>query len=72
MRMIVESVDGPSPFTTDPRRHRILENSLRLPQGLRYSHLLPDRKTANVLVTSYLINVSQTPKAVLRSGGEPH
>ncbi|KAI9794548.1 MAG: hypothetical protein M1816_004435 [Peltula sp. TS41687] len=56
MRMIVESVDGPSPFTTDPRRHRILENSLRLPQGLRYSHLLPDRKTANILVTSYLIN----------------
>lgn len=58
MRMIVESVAGPSPFTTDPRRHRIVENSLSLPQGVRYTHVLPDRKTADVLVASFLMNVS--------------
>ncbi|KAI9883148.1 MAG: hypothetical protein M1823_005079, partial [Watsoniomyces obsoletus] len=56
MRMIVESVSGPSRFTLDPRRHRILENTLRLPQGFRHTHLLPDRTTADVLVSSFFTN----------------
>ena len=60
MRMLVEHVSGPSAFTVDPRRHRILENSLQLPPGIRYTHLLPDRQVADVLVASYFTNVSPT------------
>ena len=56
IRMIVENVSGPSPFTTDPRRHRIMEPSLKLPPGLRQTHLLPDKQTADLLVTSFFTN----------------
>lgn len=49
---------GPSPFTTDPRRHGIVENSITLPESIRRTHLLPDKATANVLVDSYFTNVS--------------
>ena len=60
IRMIVENVTGPSPFTTDPRRHRIMENSFTLPPGLRYTHVLPDRITADVLLDSFFANVSKS------------
>jgi hypothetical protein len=58
IRMIVDNVAGPSPFTLDPRRHRIVENTISLPQNIRHTHLLPDRQTANVLVDAYFTNVS--------------
>jgi hypothetical protein len=57
--MIVDNVAGPSPFTNDPRRHRIVENCLSLPPDFRRTHLLPDKQTANVLVNSYFTNVSE-------------
>lgn len=58
IRMIVDNVAGPSPFTLDPRRHRIVENIITLPENIRHTHLLPDRQTANILVESYFTNVS--------------
>lgn len=58
IRMIVENVSGQSPFTQDPMRHRIVENTISLPPNVRHTHLLPDRQTANVLVDSYFTNVS--------------
>lgn len=60
IRMIVESVDGPSQFTMDPSRHRLMELTTSLPPDYRTSLLLPDRRTADVLIRSYLTNVSLT------------
>ncbi|KAI7782959.1 fungal specific transcription factor [Diaporthe eres] len=56
IRMIVESVDGPSQFTMDPSRHRLMELTTSLPPDYRTSLLLPDRRTADVLIRSYLTN----------------
>jgi hypothetical protein len=56
--MIVDNVSGPSSFTMDPRRHRIVENTISLPPNIRRTHLLPDRQTANVLVEAFFMNVS--------------
>lgn len=56
LRMMVETVSGPSPFTNDPRRHKIVEGQYSLPPGYRHSHLLPDIQTATVLVEAFFIN----------------
>lgn len=61
IRMIVDNVAGPSPFTLDPNRHRIVEHTISLPPNIRHTHLLPDRQTANVLVDAYFTNVSMSP-----------
>lgn len=53
---MVESAAGPSPFTNDPRRHKIVEGQFSLPFGSRYTHLLPDQKTARVLVNAFFIH----------------
>ncbi|KAJ0108603.1 hypothetical protein J7T55_015037 [Diaporthe amygdali] len=58
IRMIVESVDGPSQFTMDPSRHRLMELTTSLPPDYRTSLLLPDRRTADVLIRSYLTNTN--------------
>lgn len=58
IRMIVESVDGPSQFTMDPSRHRLMELTTSLPPDTRTSLLLPDRRTADVLIRSYLTNTN--------------
>ncbi|RFU31785.1 hypothetical protein B7463_g4540, partial [Scytalidium lignicola] len=58
IRMIIENVAGPSPFTSDPKRHRIVEPIITLPPNLCHTHLLPDKQTANVLVQSYFINTN--------------
>lgn len=55
--MIVESISGPSQFTMDPSRHKLLENIVTLPPNIRTPHILPDRETADILVTSYFTNV---------------
>jgi hypothetical protein len=60
IRMIVDNVVGPTPFTMDPKRHRIVESSSSLPPNIRRTHLLPDRQTANVLVEAYFTNVSSS------------
>ncbi|KAF1843000.1 uncharacterized protein K460DRAFT_367924 [Cucurbitaria berberidis CBS 394.84] len=56
LRMMVETVAGSSPFTTDPRRHKIVEGQYSLPSGYRHTHLLPDVQTARVLVEAFFIN----------------
>jgi hypothetical protein len=55
--MIVESISGPSQFTMDPSRHKLMENIVTLPTNVRTPHILPDRETANILVESYFTNV---------------
>lgn len=56
LRMMVENAAGSSPFTNDPRRHKIVEGQLSLPAGARHTHLLPDQTTARVLVEAFFIN----------------
>ncbi|KAI8936720.1 hypothetical protein NX059_007108 [Plenodomus lindquistii] len=56
LRMMVETVAGPSPFTNDPRRHKIVEGQFSLPSGYRHTHLLPDLQTATVLADAFFIN----------------
>jgi hypothetical protein len=56
LRMMVETVAGPSPFTNDPRRHKIVEGQYSLPAGYRPTLLLPDLQTALVLVEAFFIN----------------
>ncbi|OMP87014.1 putative transcriptional regulatory protein C3C7.04, partial [Diplodia seriata] len=56
LRMMVENVAGPSAFTTDPRRHKITEIPFSLPATMRHTHLLPDKRTAYILVESFFIN----------------
>ncbi|KAI0202742.1 fungal-specific transcription factor domain-containing protein [Astrocystis sublimbata] len=58
IRMIVENVSGPSEFTIDPRRHMIMENTISLPHELRPTGILPDQRTANILITSFFTNTS--------------
>ena len=56
LRMMVETVAGPSPFTTDPRRHKIVEGQYSLPLGYRHTSLLPDEQTARLLVDAFFVN----------------
>ncbi|KAF2125811.1 hypothetical protein P153DRAFT_369810 [Dothidotthia symphoricarpi CBS 119687] len=56
LRMMVETVVGPSPFTNDPRRHKIVEGQFSLPPGFQHTNLLPDLQTAHVLVDAFFIN----------------
>jgi hypothetical protein len=58
VRMMVESVAGQSPFTTDPRRHKIMESQFSLPSNTRITQLLPDQRTAMILIESFFIGVS--------------
>ncbi|KAI3336882.1 hypothetical protein HD806DRAFT_21519 [Xylariaceae sp. AK1471] len=58
IRMIVESISGPSDFTMDPRRHMIMENTISLPQDLRPTGVLPDQRTANILISSFFTNTA--------------
>lgn len=53
---MVENVTGPTPFTNDPRRHKIVEGQFSLPLGARHTHLLPDQRTARVLVDAFFVN----------------
>ncbi|KAH5557364.1 hypothetical protein HBI25_134350 [Parastagonospora nodorum] len=56
LRMMVETVAGSSPFTNDPRRHKIVEGQYSLPPGYRHTQVLPDLQTAHVLVEAFFIN----------------
>ncbi|KAJ9637218.1 hypothetical protein H2199_007504 [Coniosporium tulheliwenetii] len=56
LRMMVESVSGPSNFTNDPMRHKIAESQLSVPHDARRTHLLPDKATAYVLADAFFIN----------------
>ncbi|KAI2469250.1 fungal-specific transcription factor domain-containing protein [Annulohypoxylon bovei var. microspora] len=56
--MIVESVSGQSNFTLDPQRHHILENNIPLPHDIKPTGVLPNKKTADILVDSFFTNTS--------------
>ncbi|WQF75939.1 hypothetical protein CDEST_00953 [Colletotrichum destructivum] len=56
IRMIVEASVGPSDFTMDPSRHKIMEATIVMPANVRPPHILPDRDTANALVESFFTN----------------
>jgi hypothetical protein len=56
LRMMVETVAGPSLFTNDPQRHKIVEGQYSLPSGYRPTQLLPDIQTAQALVEAFFIN----------------
>lgn len=56
IRMMVESVAGPSPFTTDPHRHKLVESQFSLAPDTRLTHLLPDKDTAKTLVDAFFVN----------------
>ena len=58
VRTMVESTIGPSIFTTDPRRHRLTENSIAAPQKSLMTHLLPDKQTTYVLVNAFFVNAN--------------
>lgn len=61
LRMIVETTEGPSPFTMDPDRHKIMETPFSLPPDTELTHLLPEKQTALILVDSFFVNVSIEP-----------
>lgn len=65
--MIVESTGGVSPFTLDPRRHKIVENTLSLPKNARTTQLLPPRETALVLLNSFFDHTCGLLEVVNRS-----
>ncbi|TEA21141.1 putative transcriptional regulatory protein [Colletotrichum sidae] len=56
IRMIVEASTGPSDFTLDPSRHKIMEATTAVPADIRPPNILPDRETANALVESFFTN----------------
>ena len=64
LRMIVETVAGPSAFSLDPGRHRMVENSLNTSLENQLIYQLPDKETALVLVESFFVNVSPIPPAL--------
>ncbi|KAI1134164.1 hypothetical protein F5Y05DRAFT_241894 [Hypoxylon sp. FL0543] len=53
----LQSVSGTSDFTLDPQRHNILENVIQLPQEIQPTGVLPDRKTAGILIDSFFTHV---------------
>ncbi|TLD36989.1 fungal-specific transcription factor domain-containing protein [Venturia nashicola] len=56
IRMMVESVAGPSRFTIDPRRHKIMESQFSLESTARRSLLIPHKTTAQILADSFFTN----------------
>lgn len=65
LRMIVETVAGPTPFSLDPGRHSITEAKLSLSPNTHMTHLLPKKQTALILVDSFFTNVSQLKRVPL-------
>jgi hypothetical protein len=59
-RTLLEPLCGRCAFIDDPRRHRITEPQFNLTSSSRLSQLLPDHRTAVVLVDAFFINVSST------------
>ncbi|KAK4238151.1 fungal-specific transcription factor domain-containing protein [Achaetomium macrosporum] len=59
IRIIVENTAGSdmgSPFIDDPKRHRILESVIDIPANVHIPSPLPDKETADVLITSFFTN----------------
>ncbi|KAK2004839.1 fungal-specific transcription factor domain-containing protein [Colletotrichum falcatum] len=64
IRMIVEASVGPSDFTLDPSRHKIMEATIAMPANIRPPHILPDRDTANAMIDSFFTNAALSLMAV--------
>lgn len=58
IRMIVGGIAGDTEFTEDSQRHNIVENTVQLPPGIKPTGVLPNRKTADILVDSFFVNTS--------------
>ncbi|KAH6653841.1 fungal-specific transcription factor domain-containing protein [Truncatella angustata] len=58
IRIIVDGIAGESRFTKDPKRHMIMEARIDPPPCNTPPGVLPDRRTADVLVESYFVNTS--------------
>ena len=56
LRMVVETISGPSAFTLDPDRHRTLETRSLPPTDGNVFHLLPTREVADMLVNAFFTN----------------
>lgn len=67
IRMMVEFVAGQSRFTTDPRRHKIMESQFSLESTTRRSLLIPHKTTAIILAESFFTNVGTTSKCTCAS-----
>jgi len=68
IRIIVENTAGTdmgSPFINDPKRHRIMENIIDFPEGMKVPSFLPDRVTADVLIESFFVNVRVRKSRIL-------
>jgi hypothetical protein len=66
IRKDVESIAGPSPFTSDPQQHQIVENINSLPQNVRNTHLLPEKSTTDILVDAFFSNVGKLNTSCFR------
>ena len=53
LRMIVETISGPSSFSLDIVRHRITEREFETPPDVDLRGLLPDKETALVLTEAF-------------------
>lgn len=58
VRRLVENTLGPSDFTKDPRRHKLVEGSISVRR--KPTPVLPDREAAEFLIDSFFSNVSPT------------
>jgi hypothetical protein len=59
--MIVDNSSGPSSFTMDPSRFKIMEAAISLPNETPIPHIIPDRETASILIEAYFTNVRMIP-----------
>ncbi|KAB5576486.1 putative fungal-specific transcription factor [Coniochaeta sp. 2T2.1] len=54
IRRLVENTLGPSDFTKDPHRHKLVEGSITVVK--KPTHVLPDREAAEFLIDSFFSN----------------
>ena len=58
LRAIVESAFGQCDFTTDPSRHKIMENIVELSSNYELPGVFPSLPASNALLESFFTNVS--------------
>ena len=57
LRAIVENSFGQCDFTTDPSRHKIMENVVELPGHNELPGVFPSLPASNALIESFFTNV---------------
>lgn len=58
LRIVVENTAGETPFTSDPSRHRIMENVVVLSPTHELPGVLPTLQTSEALIEAFFTNVS--------------